>query len=450
MRDRALGEQIVTEVTRRALEECPGLEVRGVVGPELELDYEPIHAAIKHLHHEFEGVRSRLSSAAARFQRLPIVAECGTSGLPAARSEISETSSSQSKVVLRSAQSQAKRQAHGGWQQRLKSLLAANHCTAKLPYSTTDLEFDKLGCDWFAIVHVDGNGLGQVFRNFDRHVKCDSQDPAVRNRCFINQLRRFSLALEECTEKAFCQSLEAFQPKKDDVLPVVPLVLGGDDLTVVCDGRQALHFTKKFIDCFETETKTHPAITRIMPSGVTSCAGIAIVKPHFPFSTGYELAEELLKSAKRLGKKDAKEMRSAIDFHILYDASGADLKRIRRELTLEDGQTCLVARPYLVVSDSSLPERSWEDLARRLVAVQAQDVEERPRLPNSMLHELREGLFLGRKQAEARLQLVRNRYRPHIDALLSGEHLFWKEEAEEDQTIYRTGLLDAVDVAKFW
>jgi hypothetical protein len=62
-----------------------------------------------------------------------------------------------------------------------------------------------------------------------------------------------------------------------------------------------------------------------------------------------------------------------------------------------------------------------------------------------MLHELREGLFLGPHAAEARLSLVRNRYRPQIDPLLVDDKLFW-----QDTDGLRTALLDALDTAEFW
>ena len=145
--------------------------------------------------------------------------------------------------------------------------------------------------------------------------------------------------------------------------------------------------------------------------------------------------------------QDPSKYRSAIDFHILYDSSGPDLVRIRRELTRDDGQTKLVARPYLLRPDLKRRGRSWDDLVRRIQAVRDTDpVEESRRsLPSGMLHELREALFLGRNLAEARLKLVRERYQPHINPLLEDDSLFWL-----DEEIHRTGLQDAIDVAEFW
>jgi hypothetical protein len=427
VRDADLGRQLVNKVTLRALQEAPELEVRGVVSRDFDFEKDALHPLIGEVHREFEAVRSRLPGPAARFQRLPIIAECASSGLPA-----SEYDSTGREPGMRSRVILAKRNAAQDGLDRIRALVGED---IRLPRSM--IEIEDLGCDWLAIVHADGNGLGQVFLKFDQVAKTSG------NRDYIDKLRAFSLALDECTEKAFCCALRVLRPRRNSegnsITPIVPLVLGGDDLTVVCDGRQALQFTKKFIDGFEEETRQHSAINSILKDGVSSCAGVAIVKPHFPFFAGYQLAEELLKSAKKL------KPLSAIDYHILYDASGPDLERIRQELTVDGGKTRLVGRPYLVRTHADHPHRAWSDLERRIAAVRDRDDDDRRRLPNSMLHELREGLFLGQNVAEARLALVRNRYHPHIDPLLAGDNLFWHDGEQR-----LTGLLDAIDTAEFW
>ncbi len=437
VRDAETGRSIVREVTRRALRDAPGLEVRGVVSRDFDFAHDALHPLIGEVHRQFETVRSQLPGPSIRFQRLPIIAECASSGLPAARMATEKDQLASDERREYAAQTFAKLSGRARWEERRNEILRRYNASVTLPGATTDLE--ELGCDWLAIVHADGNGLGQVFLNFDKRARTHD------NRDYIEKLRKFSMALDECTEKAFCQAMTALRCRQN-IVPIVPLVLGGDDLTVVCDGRQALQFTKKFIDCFEEETSQHPDVKRVVANGVTSCAGVAIVKPHFPFFAGYQLAEELLKEAKKLAKKNPDQFVSAIDFHMLYDASGADLERIRRELKVDHGATLLVGRPYVTTAEQGPVNRHWSDLMGRIAAVRATDeVEQRRQLPNSMLHDLREGLFLGCAPAEARLRLVRERYRPHIDPVLVGDKLFWLDGQQ-----YITGLLDAIDTAEFW
>ncbi|GBD36895.1 hypothetical protein HRbin36_02023 [bacterium HR36] len=446
--DDSQARRLVSLVTRRALKEAPGMEIWGVVSREFDLASVSIHDVIKEVHREYELVRSRLPGPQTRFQRLPIIMDCGTSGLPAAKWDNSGRDPGP-----RSAMSLAKIAVAQDALQRIRRLATDKN----LPRSTEKLE--DLGCEWFAVIHADGNGLGQIFLNFDECVRSPQQKPSSAwNRTYIEQLRDFSLALDECTEHAFLEALAGLKPlkSKEGALPIVPLVLGGDDLTVVCDGQQALQFTVKFLQTFEETARGHAAIQRVLgsalgrrvlPQGLTSCAGVAIIKPHFPFFAAYELAEALLKSAKK------HKPLSAIDFHILYDASNPDLERVREEWTLDDGSTLLTARPYVVTRNSQVdPRRHWSKLKERIEAVRARDPEEdRRRLPNSMLHELREGLFLGRQQADFRLKLVLPRYRNQgLDKLLGdGNSLFWSE-TDNAKAIHRTALLDALDAAEFW
>ena len=115
----------------------------------------------------------------------------------------------------------------------------------------------------------------------------------------------------------------------------------------------------------------------------------------------------------------------------------------------DDGKTSLVARPYAATAGQGPHGRRWEDLARRVQAVRQRDDDGRRQLPNSMLHELREGLFFGRTTADYRLRLVRERYRQQgLEHLLGGPaggSLFWS-----DGVRHVAGLLDALDVAEFW
>ena len=89
VREEGLARALVSAVSRRALEETPGLDVRGVVGSRFDLALDPIHERVGQVHRELEAIRGRLPAPGERFQRLPMVAECKTSGLPAARFDAS-------------------------------------------------------------------------------------------------------------------------------------------------------------------------------------------------------------------------------------------------------------------------------------------------------------------------------------------------------------------------
>ncbi|GIW92460.1 MAG: hypothetical protein KatS3mg110_0501 [Pirellulaceae bacterium] len=62
----------------------------------------------------------------------------------------------------------AKAAARKGWQTRLEQIWTCHKLNGKLTDATSGLE--TLGCDWIAVIHADGNSLGEIFLNFDKHV----------------------------------------------------------------------------------------------------------------------------------------------------------------------------------------------------------------------------------------------------------------------------------------
>jgi hypothetical protein len=476
-RDENTARQIISFVTRKALIEAPGLDVSGVYEKIENWDKEnSLAEAIRNVHKKFEQARSRRPSPVNRFLRLPVITDCVMSELPASR--LVSIGGEKSKPV--SEVSFAKRNISPEAKERLTTL------DPRLASQIDQLlqeDSDSEKRSWLAIVHADGNGLGQIFLNFEKYIGKDKS-----NRNYIEKYREFSLALDECTEAAFKSALDVFPEETDEqrgkVAPIVPLIIGGDDLTVVCDGHYALEFTRDFLQKFENSTKCHPGITEIAQktfavSYLSACAGVAIVKRHFPFSVAYELAESLIKSAKDVKRKVTKRGSngkepfpcSAIDFHILYDTTGAELQAIRQKLQPQNGEyTRLYNRPYIVtivtVPDESLIEqqvpssedigldwirpRRWETLQKWVDLVNDSDL-----LPRSQAHTLRTALYLGVSAAEAQYQLIQNRY-PKLRDFLQREHqssLFHEQKMrDKDGAVeaYRvTPFLDALDAMEF-
>lgn len=474
---------IITCVTARCLREAPGLTIHGVVSQ----NFHPNQISISKLENEvydlLERIRAEVPGVDQRFLRLPIVEDCRTSGLPAAHFDENPPDPNPRSTVSISKRTMT---SHGV--QRI-----INVCEREVPdvslYNTID-QIEKLqDLDWLAIIHADGNGLGNVFLNFAE--LAHTREPQ-HWREHLNKLRRFSLALDVCAERAFIKALQKLSEKYLQVelkngcetlaAPVVPLVLGGDDLTVVCHGRYAMNFTHQFIEAFEQETACADPehfdgiigelLNRAFGvSYLSICAGVVIMKPHFPFHAGYALAEHLLKSAKIVKRvvknSDGKLLPcSAVDYHVLYDSSNAEFDRIRGQLTSDHGSTSLIARPYVVTQNEFLTAASeastkwikhhrWEELEKRVKAMRARENGER-QLPNHVLHDLREGLFRGRTEADARLRLAYTRYQNRGLLNLLPDHesresasLFWPEIGVVT-SVFATGLLDALDIAEFW
>ncbi len=444
----AVAQAIIATVTRKALIEAPGLEVFGVyVQIENWLADGSLANAIRQVHKEFEKSRSRRPASENRFLRLPIVASCAVSGLAAAKVE-----KIGSKQVAISHASIAKRKRSDDAKGRLTNL--DERLQGQIAQLIDEDVADEDQRSWLAVVHADGNGLGQIFLNFEDYIGEDKS-----NRAYIQKYRAFSLALDECTEAAFKTALDVFpeksDPQREKVAPIVPLIIGGDDLTVVCDGHYALEFTRVFLQEFEQKAEGKSEIATIAQAAfgvgrLSACAGVAIVKRHFPFSVAYDLAEELIKSAKDVKRKVTKQGDpktpfpcSAIDFHILYDTSGVDLSEIRRKLEPEP-KAQLYNRPYVVSEDLSqadgqdwLALHQWQRLSDRVQALK------NDQLPSSQSHALRTALFLGKEATDAQYRLIQQRY--DLTPFTESEHSLF----HRSQDIYSTSFLDALDAKDF-
>jgi hypothetical protein len=185
--------------------------------------------------------------------------------------------------------------------------------------------------------------------------------------------------------------------RRDTDSTILPVVFGGDDVTVVCHARFALDIARRFLLAFEEQTAVQPALRAIAGKPLTGSAGIAYVKPHHPFSAAYALAEELTASAKTVKRLAGREV-SAVDFHVAFESTLADLATLRRQ-TSADGLP-RHGGPYVVNAQDSPPPdpRHIAELDLTMATLS--------KLSSSMAHDLREGLATGRAEFERRLDLA--------------------------------------------
>jgi hypothetical protein len=192
-------------------------------------------------------------------------------------------------------------------------------------------EFSELAKDsqhsWLALIHIDGNGMGvmikQILEGSGKKFK---------------KLSEFSIAIAKCTKTALTEAInkvvvpEGEKKKNNDgttytILPIRPIIIGGDDVTVIIRADLALEFTKVYLDVFEDETHKEKLNNK---EGVTACAGIAYIKEKFPFHYSANLAEELCVYAKNKSNRE----KSCLHFHRVQDSIIDDYKEIiARELT---------------------------------------------------------------------------------------------------------------------
>ena len=132
-----------------------------------------------------------------------------------------------------------------------------------------------------AVVHADGNAMGariqKLLGNATDYDTC------------INKMRRFS----EKTEQVFVTEAEKVLnsiPVQKGIRPRI-LIKDGDDLTFVCNARDALNLTEAVLTRVAEQKDDDD-------KPFTSCAGICIFHSHYPFFMAYEMAEQACDFAK--------------------------------------------------------------------------------------------------------------------------------------------------------
>ncbi|RMG32679.1 MAG: hypothetical protein D6732_13095, partial [Methanobacteriota archaeon] len=147
--------------------------------------------------------------------------------------------------------------------------------------------------------------------------------------------------------------------------PLRILILNGDDVTFVTHGKLGIPLAYKFLEEVEKVPLNLMVNGQSRAIEMSACAGVAIVKSHFPFYRAYELSEELISSAKNKAKEDAngtKKVPSALDVHVIQSGITTDLETIRKKYYTRDNKS-LQARPW-IINQSDLGFFRYEEAVR--------------------------------------------------------------------------------------
>lgn len=440
------GRAFIRAITRRALREAPGLDVWGVVDPTPVGDA-GVGPSLARAHRLQAAWRGRRPSSQLRFPTVPFVQPCHYSGLPATDIENTDDRHGRAAII---ASAWAARDAG---RTRMAGLLGTRNVVRP-----DHLNDGISHAGWVAVMHADGNGIGDVFRNLDKFYAGDE---------FLERLRSFSEALDRVTEAALGAAVEGYPDYEDWLLP---LVVGGDDVTVMMDARIAFDVTVSFIEEFARRTAEDEVIAGVVERmqaddnavrrrGLTACAGIAYVKPHYAFSESYQLAEELCASAKRV--KEAAPGCGALDFQVLHDTFGRDLNQVRENLVvLMPDSTELRLWPGPVVVGGEMPLTDWAvahdvaqlDAARRALRANPgcePDSDPAGVLNRSALHQIRQALLRGGQEIErASVQVASWAPRPTDARSYLDSHMCVPEPVltDSDEPSAFSRILAAVDL----
>ena len=433
----ALAKQLITQVTRRALTDAPGLDVTGVF---IEATFDIVDARdLNKLDRVFLDYSLNRRPAAARFPQFPFLERADESALPAVtpltkpdtkriyktaravgvkesyegRAKLKEqkkqenAEGSQSTVLIdfnsflyTATKEDAKPEYKLSLPARFKRAWALparfkqlDDVSGQLKTSMADLYRDPTRLEAafqeavvveqeivlegeapedpqtiqettppalssVGVVHVDGNGVGAIMRDLGEAFKetdntldklaeapyprdsnpCGKKPPRVcpnnkkppRFQWFIMEVNYRLDGVVKAAVAAAWKDIEDYAHGRQ-APPVVPVLVGGDDLTVYVEGKFAIPFAEAYIRHYEELTEKDELLKQLAvvagakkPGPLTASAGVAIVGRNFPFHIAYDLAEELVSRGKKLGKKKDTVPCSTINFHVLRDATVLD------------------------------------------------------------------------------------------------------------------------------
>lgn len=406
-RAKELAKQFTTRLSQHVLLEAPGLQL-AIAGQKMDWYEDALRDKRIEVFRRLD-VQKRTHVRSAPLLGLSVTAACRSTGLPATglvRGIEGEPPYLASDEILA--------KVAVAWPQESGTSLADDRLQEVIGRPAGYLypaDFDDLGAtpgeySHIAIVHADGNGVGHRI-----HEICNQHR---QNRDLVLALRRFSLNLAQASQqalKAVLDSLETaiaegggtsiiHKPNKEPLiqidlvknrrngyyLPFRPIVFGGDDVTFVCDGCLGLSLATMYLREFEKRTD---AAKLGEDGGLTACAGVAIVKSHYPFARAYELAEELSKAAKAY-RKD-KIAGSCLDWHFALSGLGGSITEIRdREYKVGAGDR-LALRPVTLKANPKHSQRAWPVVAAGIKAFQGEEWVGRRNKIKALRDSLREG-----------------------------------------------------------
>ena len=375
-----LAKRLIREVTLRALTDAPGLDVTGVFVKASSSMVDPDD--LQELDRVFLEYSLNRRPAAARFPQFPFLERGSESALPASAS-LGDLKFSQESLqannfdessplslpsrVKRAFASKSRKQQVDDVKERLAK--QGKELKQEPQLNPTELaaafqdgeesEDAKNMLSSVGVVHIDGNGVGAIMRDLGS-AHSEAQEAGVRISADEvhtepnDALQAFIMVVNKRLDKTVKDAIalswyEVQELTPDTVVPIVPVLVGGDDVTVYTDGRYAIPFAEAYIRHYEELTEKDELLKQLAviagaetPGPLTASAGVAIVGRNFPFHIAYDLAEGLVSRGKKLGKKKETVPCSTIDFHVLRDATVLD-----PEDTLDEykGRT---QRPFLI------------------------------------------------------------------------------------------------------
>lgn len=195
---------------------------------------------------------------------------------------------------------------------------------------------------YVAYLVADGNNLGNIFGICDR-----------------KQMRELSRQMTKALRMSLAIPTRKLRRMREDHrcdLPVLPLILGGDDLFALLPAPWALAFAQEF--CREFEQRMSALLSLLkLPASLprpTLAAAVVVCKASYPYQLAYRAGQARLKQAKRMSKALAYKTGlhlSVVDFEVIVGSQIVEAP--------PTGDARPTLRPYLVLPEGQALPQNW-------------------------------------------------------------------------------------------
>jgi hypothetical protein len=191
-------------------------------------------------------------------------------------------------------------------------------------------QYDARG--YVAYLIADGNSMGELFRQCDNPAQMSKLSEELKN-SIHTALAEPTFDLKNQLDARFgndkLKEREEGDPEKlKHILPVVPLILGGDDIFVLLPAPYAVDFTRRFIEAYERIMKKVDDLKIKIGKKPTLSTVVVICKSNYPYKLAHQQGEERLKLAKKMAKTFLpSEHRSVIDVEVILSSERRDTEK---------------------------------------------------------------------------------------------------------------------------
>jgi len=201
-------------------------------------------------------------------------------------------------------------------------------------------DFDKFIKDnsknYLAVIHIDGNTMGKRIREFTQ---------GLENECLqegLNALRMLSSEINRAYVHVLKETIKKLYGKRANECEEInfrPIIMDGDDVTVICSAEDAFPFVEDFMVNLRNISRNE-SYKIISGFRLTAAAGMAFVNAGFPFYTAYDIAEQCCKNAKKVTLVEREVVnKSSMDYHVCYSGVTTDIADYRSKYyTFESGK----------------------------------------------------------------------------------------------------------------